>query len=199
MITAWTPDSLREFENDIAECFKRGEIKAPVHLAGGNEQVLIDIFKEISQDDWVCGTWRSHYHCLLKGVPAKDVRQAVLEGHSIGLCFPDYRILCSALVGGIAPIALGLAWAAKRRGGERVWCFLGDMAQCSGLVQECQQYAGGHDLPIMFVVENNGLSVATDTEKAWGFGPLGGEPSILGYKYKLTRPHVGVGEWVHMQ
>ena len=32
-----TAEELIAFEKDIAECFNRGEIRAPIHLDGGNE------------------------------------------------------------------------------------------------------------------------------------------------------------------
>src|SRR5258705_5766718 len=94
------------FEDDMTELFKAGMIKAPLHRAGGNEQQLIEIFKEIAlENDWVLASWRSHYHALLKGVPPAEVRAAIIAGHSIGLCFPPYKMLSSGIVGGICPIA----------------------------------------------------------------------------------------------
>lgn len=196
MNTGWTVDSLRAFEQEIADAFNRGEIKSPVHLAGGNEQQLIDIFKAIRSIDWVCCTWRSHYHCLLKGVPSEQVRQAILAGRSIALCFPEHNIISSAMVGGIVPIALGLAWAVKRRGiNQCVFCFIGDMAASTGLVAECSRYASGHELPLQIIVEDNGLSVSTDTNEAWGKAPWIVPQS---YHYTLDRPHVGTGTWVHL-
>lgn len=190
----WTKEGLVAFEDDLAARFERGEIKAPLHLAGGNEEQLIEIFKEVAPQDWVLTTWRSHYHCLLKGVPAEEVRDACLRGRSIALCFPEHRILSSAIVGGIAPIAVGLAMAIKRRGGsERVWCFLGDMAAMAGVVREAMSYAAGHGLPVRWVIENNEVSVMTDTAQVWGHD----RPAIVRtYEYKLTRPHVGTGKWV---
>src|SRR5260370_4485620 len=155
------PEDLIAFEDEIAECFNRGEIKAPVHLAGGNERQLIDIFRDIRPADWVCGTWRAHYHALLKGVPRESVRAAILDGRSIALCFPDHRVLCSAIVGGIMPIALGIAWAIKRRGGsEWVYCFIGDMAAQTGIAHETMKYAAAFEVPITFIIEDNGIGGA---------------------------------------
>lgn len=180
----------------MAKLFAGGRIKAPLHLAGGNENQLIAIFQPIRDEDWVLCSWRSHYHCLLKGVPEDKVRNAILAGRSIALCFPDYRVLSSAIVGGICPIAVGLALAIQRRGGaEKVYCFVGDMTAESGIFHECRKYAGGHDLPIHFIVENNGVSVCTDTREVWGV-PKSFRPRTTGYDYKLTRAHVGIGKWV---
>lgn len=191
-----TAEELIAFEDEMVAAFERGKIKAPLHLAKGNENQLIEIFKNVHRDDWVCGTWRSHYHCLLKGVPREELKAAILDGRSIGLCFPEQRVICSAIVGGIMPIAMGIAWAIKRSGGNnRVWCFIGDMAERSGVAQECFEYATGHNLPIKWVVEDNGLSVSTDTKDVWGREPIN-RSQLIAYDYKIGVPHVGVGKWV---
>jgi len=194
-----TAEDLIAFEQDIAQLFDAGLIRSPVHLAGGNEEALIDIFKWIDpKNDWVAVQWRSHYHALLKGVPSQEVKQAILDGRSIAMCFPKYRVIASALVGGIAPIAMGIAWGIKR-GGKRgkVWCFLGDMTAKTGIVGETLQYAMGHDLPIQFVIEDNGKSVCTDTKAAWGEPviPSSSAP-VRSYQYEMSRAHVGTGTWV---
>jgi TPP-dependent pyruvate/acetoin dehydrogenase alpha subunit len=197
MDTGHTVETLKAFEADIVAKFNAGKIKAPVHLGGGNEQTLIDIFDNIKENDWVGGTWRSHLHCLLKGVPPEELKAAILEGRSIALCFPQQRVICSAMVGGIVPVALGLAWAAKRDGkGDKVYCFIGDMAAMSGIVHECTRYARGHDLPLVVIVEDNGKSVATDTKAVWGGNH---DINVRRYHYELSYPHVGSGRWVHMQ
>ena len=189
-----TSEDFIAFEAQIAEDFEKGLIKAPVHLAGGNEQALLDIFKNIHPDDWVCGAWRTHLHCLLKGVPPDELRKAIHDGHSIALTFPKYKIISSAIVGGIAPIAMGIAWAIKKRGGkEKVWCFVGDMTAMSGIYHETKRYTSGHDLPIQFVIENNGKSVCTDTEEVWGKHH---NLTTMHYNYQLTWPHVGLKKWV---
>ena len=188
-------DGLIAFEAEMAELFNQGKIKAPLHLAGGNEDQLIEIFRSIAPNDWVLGSWRAHYHCLLKGVPPEELKAAILAGRSIALTFPKQRILCSAIVGGIAPIAVGLAWGIKRIGlRDRVWCFLGDMSASTGIVDEALRYAAGHALPIIFVREDNGLSVGTKTEEVWG--RAGHRMTFLRYQYELSWPHVGSGKWI---
>ena len=110
-----TPEDLRSFEQDIAEAFNRGEIRSPVHLASGNEEQLIRYFEEqYRPGDWVCSAWRSHYHALLAGIPPAEVKAAILRGRSITLTFPKYNFITSAIVGGIIPIAVGLALGLKR-------------------------------------------------------------------------------------
>ena len=190
-----TADTLLAFEADIAEVFATGAIKAPIHLGGGNEAQLIKIFSNIGPEDWVLCGWRSHYHCLLKGVPPIELRAAILAGRSVSLAFPAYRVLCSGIVGGIAPIAVGIAKAIRDSGGANyVYCFIGDMTAESGIVHEAMKYAARHQLPVTFIIEDNDVSVMTPTQESWG--------SYLHvydkqrYHYKLTRPHSGIGAWV---
>lgn len=223
----YTAAQLDAFENEIEAEFNAGKIKSPVHLAGGNAHQLISIFENIRPYDWVLVNWRSHFHCLLKGVPPEELKTAIRAGKSIALCFPKYRILSSAIVGGICPIATGLGWAINRSGsGERVICFIGDMTAETGIYHECAKYCEGHRLPVKFLVEDNGKSVATDTRQAWGMSAHHSRPldswhkvgldsappkrtpfaiespfplwNTYGYKYELTRDHVGTGKWVSL-
>jgi len=195
-----TVESLIAFETEIAALFNAGQIRAPVHLSDGNEAQLLEIFREVQAQDWVCCSWRSHYHCLLKGVPPALLRAEIMAGRSIALCFPDYRIVSSAIAGGTVPIAVGLAMGEKRRGSNaRVWCFLGDMVAESGIAHECVKYASRQMLNMCFVIENNGLSVCTPTMSAWGSTLPGMEDGALmmkSYNYHSRYPHAGVGERV---
>lgn len=190
-----TPEELLAFEADMAAEFEKGNIPFPLHLAGGNEVALIEIFKDVKDEDYICCSWRSHYHALLKGVPPETLKAAIMAGRSIALCFPEHRMISSAIVGGICPIALGIAWALKRQGKPgKVWCFVGDMTASTGIFTETMRYAMGHDLPIQFILEDNGMSVSTPTREVWG---LAGAPApFFGYSYELTRPHVGIGRFV---
>ena len=148
---------LIDFETDIANEFNSAKIRAPIHLYHGNEKQIIRVFndKKISSDDWVLSSWRSHYQCLLKGVPPEELKQAIIEGRSISLCFEKQKIFCSAIVTGILPISVGLAMANKRAGNNsRVFCFIGDMTSETGAAHECIKYSRNHQLPIHFIIED---------------------------------------------
>lgn len=191
----WTAEALIAFEREIADIFNAGTIRAPVHLSGGNELQILEVFQDIKDSDFVTTNWRSHYHCLLKGVPPERLKADILAGKSIALCYPEHRIVASAIVGGTLPIALGIALSIKRSGGaNKVWAFLGDMTARTGTYHECVQYASGHDLPITFVHERNGLSVCTDTDAVWGASRRFTRGDLVrGYSYKLPWPHSGAG------
>lgn len=182
------------FEEDIAREFNAGNIRAPVHLESGNEQNLIDAFQDVQRGDWLCLGWRSHLKCLLHGVPPAQLKAHIMTGRSISLCFPAHRIVSSAMVGGILPIALGIAHAIKSSGGkERVHCWLGDMTALTGTFAECARYGANWELPIRWIIEDNGASVCTDTAAVWG--PIG-QAIIHTYKYKSKYPHAGAGSRV---
>jgi TPP-dependent pyruvate/acetoin dehydrogenase alpha subunit len=186
------------FEDNVAEYFNAAKIKAPVHLYSNNEEQLIDIFKKIRPQDWVFCSWRSHYQCLLKGVPADLVMQRIVDGKSIALCFPEYNVYSSAIVGGVLPIAVGAAMSIQRNEKDaKVVCFLGDMTSETGIAHECMKYSQNWDLPIHFVVEDNNLSVMTDTREVWNTEVLEYEKRhsefLTSYKYKNKYPHAGAG------
>jgi TPP-dependent pyruvate/acetoin dehydrogenase alpha subunit len=198
METNWTVESLKKFESEIGEVFNSGKIKAPVHLSDGNEAALINAFKNISSSDWVLCSWRSHYQALLKGVPREQVRREIISGRSISLCFIEYKVISSGIVGGNVPISVGIAMAEKAsRSNNHVWCFMGDMTSETGTAQTSIRYAETHDLPITFIIEDNGLSVLTDTRSVWASPSLRYEEikssKVVSFKYKSKYPHAGAG------
>ena len=194
--TIWTVARLQAFESRVAAAFEAGQIHAPVHLSGGNEAQLIRIFADIRPQDWVFSTWRSHYHALLKGIPEEWVWQEILAGRSMYLENAEHKFLSSSIVGGILPIALGVAMGAKRQNlDERVWVLVGDMTAWTGIFHEVGAYAAGHGLPMQLITEDNGLSTNTPTREVWGLDISHTMEERYGYERKW--PHVGSGKWVN--
>ena len=198
---------LIEFENWVVETYKEGKLRSPVHLSGGNEDQVIEIFKTIKPDDWIFSTYRSHYHALLKGVPEEWLKQWILDNKSIHVMNKEYKFFTSAIVAGTVPIALGAAMAVKRQEKkEHVWCFVGDMTAETGIFHDCWKYAVNHHLPITFIVEDNGLSTDTPTQEVWGkkvsdWNYLESsfpheKDKIIYYQYKRKWPHYGTGAFV---
>ena len=193
-----TKEDLVKFEEEIAELFNAAKIYAPVHLYYGNEEQIIKVFESVRSQDWVFCSWRSHYQCLLKGVPPKEIKEEIIAGRSISLCFPDYQIYSSALVGGSLPVAVGTAIAIKRKDEDsKVYCFMGDMTSETGIAHECIKYSRNHQLPIHFIIEDNSKSVCTDTRETWNTKKLSyenaSEPMITYYRYDTKYPHAGAG------
>lgn len=203
-------EELIKFEEEIKDLFLAKKIRCPVHLCGGNEDVLIEIFQKVRPEDWVLSTHRSHLHALLKGISPGWLKKEILAGRSMQIMNPEHNFFSSSIVGGNVPIAVGIGMAIKMSGDRRhVWCFTGDMAAESGIFYESVKYSSGHRLPITFVIEDNGFSTDTPTAKVWKVRrptvPEGDVATIktwpggavLRFCYQRTFPHVGVGAFVH--
>lgn len=191
-----TPETMMAFEDSIVQQWESGKIRGPVHLSHGNEQQLIEVFKRIRPADWVFSTWRSHYHALLKGVDPTWITSEILQGKSITLCNIEEKFYSSAIVTATLPIALGVAQHIKmNQGDEKVWCFIGDMSFETGIFYEVHKYARNFNLPLNFVVEDNGVSTYTPTEATWNV-KRSVPPDVIHYTYKSKYPHYGSGKWV---
>ena len=187
---------LINFENKIKKIYETGKLKAPIHLSGGNEDQLIKIFKKINKNDWIISNWRSHYHALLHGIPENLILKEIIKGKSMSLNFKKYKFIASSIVGGGIPIGLGIALAIKKRKFKNhVYIFVGDMTFETGVFYESYKYAKNFNLPIKFIIEDNGLSTNTPTKKAWKV--ISKKPKdVIYYKYKRRFPHHGTGSWV---
>ena len=191
-----TKDYLINFEKRVKKVYEDGKIRAPVHLSGNNEDILIDIFKNVNQDDWVFSSWRNHYHALLHGMDSEELFSKILDGRSMSINSHEKKFYSASIVGGIIPIALGSALALKRNKQKgKVWCFIGDMTFETGTFHECYKYAQHFELPLKFVVEDNNMSTNTPTDKAWNKKSDVPE-NVIYYKYEREYPHHGTGSWV---
>lgn len=195
-------EDLINFEKEVIKEWEKGETYGPVHLSGGNEEQLIEIFKNIKKNDWVFSTHRSHYHALLKSQDKKWlINEIINKANSSHINSKKHKIFTSAIVGGNIPIALGTALAIKRkRHKQHVWCFVGDMASEMGYFYEALKYAYGENLPITFIIENNELGCETPTRKVWKENWNDDlefvTSNIIYYTYKRHLPHCGTGKWL---
>lgn len=189
------------FEKKIFKNFNDGLIRFPIHLTKGNELYLKKIFEYISPKDWVLCQWRNHAHALLHGIPEKKLYEQIMDGKSMYVSSKKHKFLSSSIAGGTIPIALGLSLAIKRKKQQnKVWCFIGDMTSKMGIFYEAYNFSRNFNLPLEFVIEDNGKSVYTDTKKVWGITKNTKLPKdIFYYKYKLDYPHHGTGKFVEFR
>ena len=202
-----TPSDLMSFEEGVFARYENSEIKSPVHLTSGNEEQLIKIFQYVHPDDWVFCSWRNHYHALLHGIPRETLMDLIVRGKSMSVYSKNPKMYTSSIVGGIIPIALGVAKALKIKQGEflnknynkdkgrKVWCFIGDMTFETGIFYEAYKYATNFKLQLQFVVEDNNLSTNTPTDETWG-SKRNIPHDVIYYKYKSRFPHHGTGSWI---
>lgn len=180
-------------EQEIVKLWEAGDLPYLIHLSGGNEHYLINIFSKAQPGDYFFGTHRSHYHYLLAGAPASELIEKVKRGDSMFLYSKQHNFVSSAIVAGTCCIAAGVALSFQRRGlPNRVWCFVGDGAEDEGHFYEAVKFVDGKNLPCTFVIEDNDTSVETpsvlrhNNRFYW--------PScVQRYHYKPTYPHAGSG------
>lgn len=191
-------EDLINFEKEISESWERSEIPYPVHLCGGNEEQLIEIFKEIKQGDYIFSTHRSHYHYLLAGGSKEELKRLIMQGDSMHVFDKELNFITSSIVAGCVAMAAGTALALKKKGKKNhVWCFIGDGAEDEGHFYEAVRYVDGQDLPCTFIIEDNNRSVETPkkfryNDKADIIWPK----CVRRYYYEPKYPHVGTGKWV---
>ncbi len=162
---------IRVVEEGIASHYQDQEMRCPVHLSIGQETVAVGVCSHLKLEDWVFSTHRSHAHYLAKG---GDLKKMLAELHgketgcchgrggSMHLCDKDVNFYAVPIVASAIPIAVGVAKAIKnKKGNEVVVCFFGDAAVESGQFHEAMNLAALWKLPILFVLEDNGLSVST--------------------------------------
>lgn len=202
-----TTESLKTFEAKIVAHFAAGALPCLIHLSGGNETQLLDIFSRIRPQDWVFSTHRNHYHALLKGIPADHLESEILAGRSMFIYSRDHNFLTSSILAGTCCIAAGVAWeiaasTIANAACPHVYCFLGDGAEEEGHYYEAALFAEAHNLPLTFIIEDNARQVDTPKTARRGLGfadylpahePLDHFNCVERYHYHPTFPHGGAG------
>lgn len=190
-------EMLIQFENRVAKKYEASEIKGPIHLSSGNESQLLNIFQYVDKEDWVFSAWRNHYHALLHGLKEDYLMNKILEGKSMGIVCKSPKFYSSSIVTGSIPSAVGVSLSEKKKKSKNnVWCFIGDMTYETGIFWEAYKYSQNFNLPLIFVIEDNGKSVTSDTKNAWG-EKMDILPNIIHYEYQSAYPHHGTGNWVN--
>ena len=156
---------LRDFEEKLLANLDK--IKCPVHLSLGAESVSEAIHREIRPEDWLYSTHRNHGHYFAKGGSEQALWDEILgleTGINGGIngsqciCDPSINFYASSIVGGSIGIAVGTALALQGTG-SIVVCCLGDAATEEGIFWEAISFSALKHLPILFICENNGLSI----------------------------------------
>jgi TPP-dependent pyruvate/acetoin dehydrogenase alpha subunit len=195
--TKWTKETLRKFEDEVAAEYEQGEIPFPIHFNYGCEEHLLKIFEQINDDDWVFGTHRAHYMALLKGMDPNKLKEVIRRGDSMHVYDKSRNIYTSSIVAGHVPVAVGVAKAIKMTGGRnKVWVFCGDGSTDEPHFWSALRYVRNWDLPAVFVVENNNLSVDTPISERYRQLDFTPDKHLIIVNYTRETPHVGTGKFI---
>lgn len=169
--------TIREFEERLHVEFAKGDIAGFVHLYAGEEAAGVGIMMHLEDHDRIASTHRGHGHCIAKGV---DVRAMMAEiyGKATGACagkggsmhiadLSKGMMGANGILGAGAPLICGAGLAAQKLGHDGVGItFFGDGASNQGTVLESMNLAAIWNLPVIFVVENNGYAESTSVDYA---------------------------------
>ncbi|MFT6527155.1 MAG: pyruvate dehydrogenase E1 component alpha subunit [Celeribacter sp.] len=171
--------TIREFEERVHKEFMTGQIPGFVHLYAGEEASAAGVCLQLGAHDTVASTHRGHGHAIAKGCDVKGMMKEIY-GRADGLCGGkggsmhiadlDVGMLgANGIVGGGPPLVCGAAITAKtlKTGGLSV-AFVGDGAFNQGTTAESMNFARVYDLPVLFVLEDNGY--AESTSSSWSIG-----------------------------
>jgi TPP-dependent pyruvate/acetoin dehydrogenase alpha subunit len=161
---------IRLVEEKIIELYPYDKIQSPVHLSIGQEAVAVGLCSQMKPDDWLFINYRGHAFYLAKGGPLPELfaelygkRTGLSKGKagSMHLAAPKQGVMgASAVVGSTISHAVGAALASKIRGEDRSFVTVfGDGATEQGAYHESLNFASLHNLPMLFLCENNGLAV----------------------------------------
>ncbi len=187
---------IREFELRAQEMYTRAKIGGYCHLNLGEEPTVVGLMAALRKTDYLFTNYREHGYAISRGMDAGRVMAELFgrvdgvsagRGGSMHLFDANLRMLGGyGIVGGQLPPATGAALALTYRGGpgpdaEAVMCQMGDGTTNIGAFHESLNLAAIWRLPIVYVIVNNGLGMATTVERA------AGEPDLYkrGCSYRI--------------
>jgi pyruvate dehydrogenase E1 component alpha subunit len=167
----------RRFEERVAEAYALGKIGGFCHLYIGQEAVSTGSLSLLRPDDYVITTYRDHGQALARGMTPRAVMAELFgrqdgcsrgKGGSMHMFDRNLNFLGGhGIVGGHVPVAAGVGFAIKYRGGDQVIiCFMGESVVNTGAFHEALNMAALWKLPCVFIIENNRYGMGTALERA---------------------------------
>jgi pyruvate dehydrogenase E1 component alpha subunit len=167
----------RRFEERVAEAYALGRIGGFCHLYIGQEAVGAGAIAALREDDYIITTYRDHGQAIARGMSPRSVMAELFgrsdgcsrgKGGSMHLFDRSLNFLGGhGIVGGHVPLAAGIGFAIKYRGGDQVsLCFMGESVVNTGAFHEALNMASLWNLPVVFLIENNRYGMGTALERA---------------------------------
>ncbi|MDX6417343.1 MAG: pyruvate dehydrogenase component alpha subunit [Trebonia sp.] len=163
---------VRRFEERAARAYTEALVGGYCHLNLGEEAAVVGLMSALKPTDYLFTNYREHGYALMRGIDPNRVMAELYGrvdgvfkgwGGSMHMFDVTHRLLGGyGIVGGQLPLATGAALAIDYRGGDEVvMCTLGDGTTAIGAFHESLNIAALWNLPIVFVIINNGLGMGT--------------------------------------
>lgn len=161
---------IRLTEEEIAKRYNEQKMRCPTHLSIGQEGVPAMLSVLTDNADLAVSSHRCHAHYIAKGgrlpqmiaeIYGKSTGCSSGKGGSMHLIDEDAGFMGStAIVGNSIPVGVGLGLALKLDKSQAISIvYFGDGATEQGVYYESLNFAALHNLPVLFVCENNAFSV----------------------------------------
>ena len=167
----------RVFETEAERQYKAARIGGYCHLSSGQEATCVGAVHALEPEDLLVTGYRCHGFALARGVSPESV-MAELFGRSGGCAHGrggSMHLLDVSrgfyggwgIVAGQLPVATGLALGlVHQHRSQAVLCELGDGAVNMGAWHEALNLAALWELPVVFLVVNNGYGMGTAVARA---------------------------------
>ncbi len=167
---------MRHFDEACATGAETREIHGECHLGIGQEAVGAGIADFLRKEDALVGSHRYHHIALAKGVSPRALMAEIFEKEE-GLCkgrgghmHPfdmENNFSATGIVGASMPIALGYSYAFFARDEDHVAvASTGDGGTNHGTFHETMNIAAAWKLPLVILVENNGIAISVSGDHA---------------------------------
>lgn len=184
---------IRKFEQAALQSYQKGKMGGFLHLYIGQEATAVGTASLMGEHDHMITAYRDHGHALAVGMGMNECMAELFgkatgcsrgKGGSMHFFAPDKRYWGGhGIVGGQTPLGLGIAYALKYKGIKGCcMCFLGDGAVNQGPVHESLNIAGLWDVPVIYIIENNGYSMGTSQVRSSAHPDGGLAQRAEGYK-----------------
>lgn len=168
---------IRRFEQAALKYYNAGKMGGFLHLYIGQEAVAVGTISLRGPHDHVITAYRDHGHALAVGMNMNECMAELYgkvtgcskgKGGSMHYFAPDKNYWGGhGIVGGQTPLGLGLAYGEKYLGRQgSCMCYLGDGAVNQGAFHESLNIAALFDIPVVYVIENNGYSMGTSQKRS---------------------------------
>ena len=175
---------IRRFETVSLKYYQQGKMGGFLHLYIGQESCALGTISLLGDHDHVITAYRDHGHALAVGMGMNECMAELFgkktgcskgKGGSMHYFAPDKNYWGGhGIVAGQTPLGAGLAFGLKYQGLKGCClCYLGDGAVNQGAYHEALNLAELWDLPVIFVIENNGYSMGTSQERSSAHPELG--------------------------